>query len=133
MDAVNDVNAVLYPVEDVLGRYRPRSLAGLKAVLCFCVEQLGGEIDKSDQERAWLAAAPESAGLLARQESGRLHDQGWRGCGLTAGRPVGRWTSGCWAIPGNDSAGRGRGRHAASCMPYEAEIGLFPLNRSRGF
>jgi hypothetical protein len=98
-DAVNDVNAVLYPVEDVLGHYRPRSLAGLKAVLSFCVEQLGGELDKSDQVRTWLAAAAESAGLLARLETGRLHDQGIARLRLAS--PVtGRASdSACWAIP----------------------------------
>ncbi|NBC34089.1 MAG: hypothetical protein GVY13_15555 [Alphaproteobacteria bacterium] len=75
-EAVNDVNAVLHPVEDLLGRYRPRSLAGVKALLAFCVETFDGEMDKTDEIKLWLAAATESVELLARQETIRYYDKG---------------------------------------------------------
>jgi hypothetical protein len=63
------VAAVLSPVEQLLGRYRPRTLSGLRRLLGFIADDMA-EHDERDR-RPWLAAAQDAAGQLARLEHDR--------------------------------------------------------------
>ena len=75
-EAVNGVNAVLDPIENLLTRYRPRSLYGLKMLLGFIADDLDGDPSRSRQAAGWVRAAQESAALLALKETERLQDSG---------------------------------------------------------
>ena len=66
--------AVLHPVEALLGRYRPRTLFGLRRLLEFIAQDMAE--DGPPQRRAWLNAALDSARQLARLEVQRRQSQG---------------------------------------------------------
>ena len=68
------VLAILDPVEELLGRYRPRTLFGLRRLLDFVAEDMAA--DAEPKHRAWVNAALDAAGALARLEVQRRDRQG---------------------------------------------------------
>jgi hypothetical protein len=70
--------AMLQPIEALLGRYRPRTLFGLRRLLDLIAADLDlhGEERAAATRRAWVAAARDSAHQLARLELHRTDRQG---------------------------------------------------------